>query len=155
MNIQDQFKISILWIKNLIVLLYYLLACYGLFLVVFWILDNKDVIHLPPGTVDNYRTFPGDIVVFKQPIQKFRDCPGEVERSIFGECGLLHLNTVTTSLDVGEHIITIPVEIPLSFQKGSCEFESKFRYYCNPMDYIFIRKTYSSFPIQFTVGEKL
>lgn len=154
MNFQDRFNTSLYWTKQVIVLAYILFACYGLLLVITWTFDNEDVIHTPPGTIDNSMTFPGDIVVFKQPIQKFRDCPGEVYRSLLGECGLHHIQPVPATLDPGEHIVTIPVEIPLSFQKGSCEFVSKFRYFCNPVDYIFQRKIYSSFPIQFTVGEK-
>lgn len=154
MNIKESISTSFIWTFRLLSLAYYTLAFYGLIIIIGWIFDDNPVVNLPPGSIDTAKTYPGDLVVFKQPIQKFRDCPGVVDRFIYGDCGILHIPRVNATLEVGSHVITIPVEIPLSFQPGSCQFVSKFNYFCDPLDYIFSRKSYSSFPIMFTLGNK-
>lgn len=88
---------------------------------------------------------------FEQTIQKFRACPGTVNRYIRGDCGTLDIPTITTALREGNHTIRIPVEISKSFQTGSCYLFSVHSFKCNPLDYVLDRRVIVSDPISFFV----
>lgn len=141
----------LLFFKRAIELCYYLLACYGLILLVFWFFDNEPPIKIILSKVDRSVVRPGGVIVFEQHIQKFRQCPGKVSRFIRGDCGFLDLPTISTALRDGNHVVRIPVDIPSNFQSGSCYMFSIHTFRCNILDSILNRRNIISDPIPFYV----
>ena len=130
---------------------YYCIALYGLFLIIFWWSDDNPVIQFSQGSVDKLEAKSGEVVVFLQPITKFKQCPGQVDRFFSGECGLYHYPTNNTTLPIGEQVIILPLELPPTLISGNCQFNSNFSYDCNPVDYVFNRQFFVAPPIRFKV----
>ena len=137
--------------KRIVQFCYYILAFYGLCLLIFWFFDSASPFKIILGKTNKTVVHPGEIIVFEQHIQKFRECPGKVSRFIRGDCGFLDLPVINTALREGNHIVKIPIEIPSHFQTGSCYMFSIHRFECNPLDRILNRRNIVSDPIPFYV----
>lgn len=140
------------WIGVLTRIGYYAMAGYGLFFLVFWYVDYRSVIQFGDGSIHPKEVTPGTTVIVSQQIKKMRDCPGEVYRYLTGDCGIFPVMQNETIIPVdfdGE--IKLSFTVPWTAQPGSCSFNSRHRYYCNPLDLLFNRNYYSAEPLNFRV----
>lgn len=138
--------------KKVLSFCYYLLGFYGLLLLIWWLVDYRLVVELGQGTINKVDASPGETLVVNQPIQKFRNCYGRVYRFLVGECGIHPLVESEAITEKGDQdILIIPFVVPYSSMPGKCSFEAIHRYYCDPLDLLFNRKTYKAPPILFTV----
>lgn len=141
----------LLWGYRLIRAGYYLVALYGLFLLVSWWHDSKPPINFGPSSVLPQQVHRGDTVVIHQDITKTRDCIGKVNRYLEGPCGFIPLIESSPVLPVGNRDLVFTVNVPKNALPGACQFISRHQYFCNPLDFIFNRKIYIANPVKFTV----
>jgi len=141
----------LLWICRLIRVGYYLVAVYGLFLLISWWYDTRPPIQFGNSTVSSQQVRRGDTIVIHQNVTKLRECMGEVNRYLEGPCGFRPLTGNNPILPVGSHDLVFTVTVPETALSGECQFISRHQYFCNPLDFIFNRKVYVANPVLFTV----
>lgn len=142
------------YIRSALVLIYYILAAYGLFMLLIWLADSAPVAVFAQGRMDISEVKPGSAFVVYQPIRKLRDCDGEVYRYISGECGVMPIWSGKTTVRQGfAGNLILPIELPRQARTGQCEFRSKIHYFCNPLDFIFDWRVVETPPIYFRVVE--
>lgn len=117
-----------------------------------WTHDDAPVVKMEPGYADKTEVAYGEMITFRQPVEKLRQCDGEVQRVISGDCGRLVVWAGKTSVVKsysGEMVF--PIRIPFDLKPGACSFRVHVRYFCNPLDHWLGRHVYESPGIPFVV----
>ena len=127
-------------------------AGYGMWLMFAWWHDTAPAVHFMPGEISPTSGRPGDKLIAHLPIHKLRDCPGDVIRTIIGECGYHVVSSGPTALNKGfEGRLTYALRIPYEAIPGECGFRVQARYVCNPFDLLWHRQVHQSPIIPFKV----
>lgn len=141
-------------IVSILTLVFVLWGMWGWREVASWYEDDAPVMAFGQGEAAQSIGYPSEVIVFYQPIRKFRDCEGEIQRVVTGACGHIVVSETHSTLKAGfEGRLTLPIQIPYEAIPGPCGFQVHARYNCNPFDRLLQRQVFVSPIIPFTVRE--
>lgn len=142
------------WLLRVLKIGYIAVAVLGLYLVVQWAMDVNPVVRLAEGTITPKIVMPGQKFFVVQPIEKLRDCPGRITRSLEGDCGSFELSVTDAVLPSGfDGRIRLIYPMPEVASSGTCWLTSHHRYWCDPLDWVLDRRRYVAPRIEFRVAQ--
>jgi hypothetical protein len=140
------------WLSCLLQFIILALSAYGLYLLFVWNQDVGPVLVFGQGEASLKEVHLDEVIIFYQPIKKFRSCPGMSQRILLGDCGYHVVSEVNTYLPAPfDGRITLPVKIPHYAIPGNCNFMILTKFVCNPLDLVKTPRIYQSPRIPFKV----
>lgn len=121
--------------------IYHIIGVIGLLLLFYFAIDmQKPVIIVHGGEILNKSVNPGDKLRVKWKITTLDKCDTEVNRHLWGECGIYQLDGYKGHFPgkpggAEEHLII--VDIPESVDPGICHYRAEANFYCNPLSRLF------------------
>lgn len=128
------------------------LSLYGGYLLIGWWQDDSPVVEYPLGEASTTTARPNDVVIFYQPVRKFRNCWGTVRRVVMGDCGFFVISEAQAWIQAPwEGRLTYAIQIPHEAIPGDCGFQVVTRFICTPFDLWSHARIVSTSPIKFRV----